>query len=146
MTRLPRYSALLPYPTLFRSFMLSLEVPEDELVKRLTERGKTSGRDDDNLVVIKKRLNEYKEKTLHLIDFYKERGKYISINGVGKIDRKSTRLNSSHTVISYAVFCLKKQNNNTLTEKILSFANNRKTAEEEFQPVGLKAAFTRTIQ
>src|SRR5260221_10761381 len=27
-----------------------------------------------------------------------------------KIDRKSTRLNSSHTVISYAVFCLKKKN------------------------------------
>src|SRR5438132_9187909 len=29
-----------------------------------------------------------------------------------KIDRKSTRLNSSHTVISYAVFCLKKKNKN----------------------------------
>src|SRR5436190_23983038 len=31
-----------------------------------------------------------------------------------KIDRKSTRLNSSHTVISYAVFCLKKKKKNTL--------------------------------
>src|SRR5256885_11035224 len=31
----------------------------------------------------------------------------------GKLDRKSTRLNSSHLVISYAVFCLKKKNNNT---------------------------------
>src|SRR5947207_8353164 len=29
-----------------------------------------------------------------------------------KLDRKSTRLNSSHTVISYAVFCLKKKNTN----------------------------------
>src|ERR1039457_2911801 len=32
---------------------------------------------------------------------------------VGKIDRKSTRLNSSHLVISYAVFCLKKKNAKT---------------------------------
>src|ERR1039457_5132666 len=31
-----------------------------------------------------------------------------------RIDRKSTRLNSSHLVISYAVFCLKKKNNNSV--------------------------------
>src|SRR2546421_3660811 len=35
----------------------------------------------------------------------------IGANGAGKSDRKSTRLNSSHDQISYAVFCLKKKNN-----------------------------------
>src|SRR5256885_8307946 len=35
--------------------------------------------------------------------------------GRGREDRKSTRLNSSHLVISYAVFCLKKKNNNSLS-------------------------------
>src|SRR5256885_8211222 len=33
-------------------------------------------------------------------------------------DRKSTRLNSSHLVISYAVFCLKKKKNNTLVDRL----------------------------
>src|SRR3712207_8610318 len=33
--------------------------------------------------------------------------------GVSELDRKSTRLNSSHANISYAVFCLKKKKNNT---------------------------------
>src|SRR5256885_3824641 len=38
----------------------------------------------------------------------------------GGLDRKSTRLNSSHLVISYAVFCLKKKNSNTTTALELS--------------------------
>src|SRR5438034_5661338 len=37
----------------------------------------------------------------------------IAHGGQALLDRKSTRLNSSHTVISYAVFCLKKKNNKT---------------------------------
>src|SRR5258705_5424233 len=36
------------------------------------------------------------------------------------VDRKSTRLNSSHLGISYAVFCLKKKNNNDVTSSIAS--------------------------
>src|SRR5438132_8096499 len=40
-------------------------------------------------------------------------------------DRKSTRLNSSHTVISYAVFCLKKKNLNTLKDKRISVTFKR---------------------
>src|SRR5260221_10396061 len=39
-------------------------------------------------------------------------------------DRKSTRLNSSHTVISYAVFCLKKKKKEYLTSRTLVFAND----------------------
>src|SRR2546426_9234830 len=43
-------------------------------------------------------------------------------------DRKSTRLNSSHLVISYAVFCLKKKNNNKqkLTRRALHTENRAK--------------------
>lgn len=77
------------------TFMLSLEVPKEELVTRLIERGKSSGRSDDNLTVIKSRLLEYEEKTMPLIDFYKDRGKYISIDGVGEISDITDRLNDA---------------------------------------------------
>jgi adenylate kinase len=65
--------------------LLSLEVPRDESVKRLISRGETSGRSDDNEEVINNRLDEYEQKTLPVLDFYKERGKYVPINGVGSI-------------------------------------------------------------
>jgi adenylate kinase len=77
------------------SFMLSLEVPKEELINRLLERGKTSGRADDTIEVIKHRLEEYELKTAPLIDFYKERGKYITINGVGTIGEITQRLNDA---------------------------------------------------
>src|SRR5436190_15624574 len=44
--------------------------------------------------------------------------KYLLLPNTRYLDRKSTRLNSSHTVISYAVFCLKKKNNNKDTQII----------------------------
>jgi adenylate kinase len=77
------------------TFMLSLEVPKEELITRLIERGKSSGRSDDNLKVIESRLLEYEEKTMPLIDFYKDRGKYISIDGVGEISDITDRLNDA---------------------------------------------------
>src|SRR5438132_8431685 len=43
--------------------------------------------------------------------------------GAGRLDRKSTRLNSSHTVISYAVFCLKKKNNTAHDQQINTNSN-----------------------
>lgn len=72
--------------------LLSLEVPRNESVMRLLERGKTSGRSDDNEAVINNRLDEYENKTLPVLDFYKERGKYVGINGVGNIDEVFTDL------------------------------------------------------
>src|SRR5699024_12135579 len=47
--------------------------------------------------------------SLQLID--KTNSKYINTRGIVFLDRKSTRLNSSHVSISYAVFCLKKKKN-----------------------------------
>src|SRR5256885_12850255 len=45
-------------------------------------------------------------------DFLLEHGAAAKANRLEDLDRKSTRLNSSHLVISYAVFCLKKKKNN----------------------------------
>ena len=66
--------------------MLCLDVPEDELMRRLLERGKISGRSDDNEEVIKSRLIEYNTKTFPVIDFYKVRDQYIPIDGTGSVD------------------------------------------------------------
>lgn len=67
--------------------MLSLEVPEDELITRMLERAKTSGRADDNLEVIKVRMQEYDKKTKPVIDFYKGKGIYYPIKGVGNVEQ-----------------------------------------------------------
>ena len=68
------------------SLMLDLEVPEDELMKRLILRGKESGRADDNEETIKKRLTVYHSQTAPLIGWYKNENKYCHINGVGTMD------------------------------------------------------------
>jgi len=67
------------------SAMLSLEVPHDELVKRLLERAKTSGRQDDTLDVIKYRLEEYENKTKPVADFYRAKDLYYPVEGTGEI-------------------------------------------------------------
>jgi len=67
------------------SAMLSLDVPREQLISRMIERSKTSGRKDDNLEVIKYRLEEYENKTKPVADFYKAKGLYHSINGTGSI-------------------------------------------------------------
>ncbi|OIP01475.1 MAG: adenylate kinase [Bacteroidetes bacterium CG2_30_33_31] len=77
------------------SFMLSLEVPREELISRLVDRGKVSGRSDDNEEVILNRLQEYEDKTLPLKEFYKERGKFIAIDGVGDISDITKRLSNA---------------------------------------------------
>lgn len=67
--------------------MVALEVEEEELTKRLLERGKTSGRSDDQDVsLIKNRVNEYNSKTKPVADFYNAQGKLKSVEGVGSID------------------------------------------------------------
>ncbi len=61
--------------------LISLEVEEEESVSRLMNRGKTSGRMDDNETVIRNRLKEYYDKTLPVLDFYKDRGVLRQVNG-----------------------------------------------------------------
>ena len=68
------------------SVVIGLEVDDDELVKRIVARGKTSGRADDNEETAKKRLDTYYAQTLPLKDFYITQGKYAKIHGMGSID------------------------------------------------------------
>lgn len=68
------------------STVIGLEVDDEELIKRIIARGKTSGRADDNEETAKKRLNTYYSQTLPLKDFYIQEGKYAKIEGVGSID------------------------------------------------------------
>src|SRR5256885_4635370 len=82
MIRRPPRSTLFPYTTLFRSLGLRLRQPRFVLLAQLA------------LVLLQGRL-----EGAHLFR--------AALQG----DRKSTRLNSSHLVISYAVFCLKKKKN-----------------------------------
>ena len=61
--------------------LISLEVDEEVSVSRLLNRGKTSGRADDNEVVIRNRLKEYNDKTLPVLQFYKDKGVYFGLKG-----------------------------------------------------------------
>jgi len=67
--------------------MIALEVPDDELERRLLLRGNHSGRPDDaNPEVIRKRIKEYNDKTAPVAHFYKEQNKFTGINGVGTVE------------------------------------------------------------
>src|SRR5438034_6303208 len=93
MIRRPPRSTLFPYTTLFRS----LNFRHVLVTRPMKCRG---GKDEDRRI---------DEEGKH------ERGRRI--DG----DRKSTRLNSSHTVISYAVFCLKKKKKKKITRKNMKY-------------------------
>ena len=66
--------------------VVGLEVPEDELIKRILLRGKMSGRSDDNEETARKRLDTYHNQTSPLKAYYEQQGKYRAINGLGSID------------------------------------------------------------
>ncbi len=74
--------------------LISMKVPEEVSVQRLLNRGKTSGRSDDNEVVIKNRLKEYNEKTLPVIKFYKEKGVFTEIDGMLDIESVNKNIKS----------------------------------------------------
>lgn len=78
------------------SCMISLEVPEDELMKRMLERAKKENRSDDTEDAIKIRFEEYKSKTIPVANFYREKGIYYEIDGVGTIDEVFDRI--VHTI------------------------------------------------
>jgi len=69
------------------NIVLALEVEEAELVKRLLNRGLTSGRSDDTSeAVVKARITEYHNKTSAVADYYKKFDKVVSVKGVGTVD------------------------------------------------------------
>lgn len=78
--------ALLAEVNMSVSCMLSLEVETPELLKRLLERGKVSGRtDDQNEEIIMNRISVYNSSTLPVKEYYKNQNKQSEIQGVGSI-------------------------------------------------------------
>jgi adenylate kinase len=72
---------------------VALEADDNILVARLLERGKTSGRiDDQDEEKIRNRYQEYNEKTAPLIGYYKEQNKFHAVNGIGTIQEITERL------------------------------------------------------
>src|SRR5438034_4809237 len=97
MRRRPPRSTLFPYTTLFRS---PLGAGDGDFARGP---GREASRVHQNIDEPRPPAQALAPRAVHLAE-----------DG----DRKSTRLNSSHTVISYAVFCLKKKKKHTKTEKI----------------------------
>ena len=74
---------------------IALEADDEILIQRLLERGKTSGRiDDQDEEKIRNRYQEYNEKTAPLMGYYKEQGKFYAVNGIGTIEEITERLST----------------------------------------------------
>ena len=72
---------------------IALEAEDDILVSRLLERGKSSGRSDDqDESKIRNRFDEYNQKTAPLKAYYEKQGKFHSVNGIGEIEEITERL------------------------------------------------------
>src|SRR5688572_32402311 len=96
MIRLPPSSTLFPYTTLFRSSLRTFSRRVEGIAGRILRRAEEH-----------RSLQGRKRRTAR-------RTEYLDGTLCRQQDRKSTRLNSSHSQISYAVFCLKKKNKITL--------------------------------
>ena len=93
---------LLDHKSTSISAMLSLKVDDQELIKRLLNRGKDSGRaDDQDQNIIGNRINEYNNKTAPLKDYYSSKNKLSEIEGVGSIQEISEKLNHVIDSLSY---------------------------------------------
>src|SRR5437867_9725946 len=95
MLRRPPSSTLFPYTTLFRSTL-----------RQLGRFGQRIIRNDDAVVIL-----------VPLPQAFEDLDRLVDRRWIDDQDRKSTRLNSSHRTISYAVFCLKKKNKKRKTQK-----------------------------
>lgn len=69
-----------------------LEVPDELLIERIVERGKTSSRNDDTEDVARQRQEIYRQQTQPLIDYYAARGHLRPVDGVGSMDEVYHRL------------------------------------------------------
>lgn len=74
------------------NLMVTLEVPNEEVIQRLIKRGEQTGRADDNVTTIENRLNVYLCQTAPVMDFYEKQGKYRPVNGMGSIDEIFERI------------------------------------------------------
>lgn len=75
--------------------MIYMDVPEEELVRRILLRGKESGRADDaSEEVIRNRIEVYRAQTAVVADYYASHGKYAAVNGIGTMDEVFDRIST----------------------------------------------------
>lgn len=67
--------------------VIALNVSETELKRRIAERQAISNRPDDDGLKVIKRIEEYFNKTVHVLPYYEKQGKLSAVNGIGEIDR-----------------------------------------------------------
>lgn len=76
--------------------MIAMDVPDEELISRLLNRGLTSGRaDDQSREVIENRIRVYNAQTAIVKDHYDKLGKYISVDGIGTVDEVFNRISEA---------------------------------------------------
>src|SRR3712207_7428944 len=117
MIRRPPRSTLFPYTTLFRSFTNMAEFIGDDIAtdySALMSKVVANGNHRVKFPLNEPAVGKKKSQIDEYLEFYG--------------DRKSTRLNSSHANISYAVFCLKKQTSGTLSPATNTYAIATRTA------------------
>ena len=68
------------------SGVIALDVDQDELCKRIAQRQLETGRVDDQADKLQKRIEEYFNKTVHVLPYYEAQNKLVKVNGIGKID------------------------------------------------------------
>ncbi len=74
--------------------VVALDVTEEELTQRIAKRQEISGRADDAADKLKKRIEEYFGKTIHVLPYYEGQGKLTKVNGIGEIETIFAELSS----------------------------------------------------
>lgn len=74
------------------SVMISLDVPREELVKRLIKRGEETGRSDDKLETINNRIDVYNQQTIPVTYYYDKMHKHASVDGIGSVNKIFDRI------------------------------------------------------
>lgn len=69
-----------------------IKIPDEEIIRRLQGRAQQESRADDNDEIVRFRLNVFKQETAPLFDFYRERGLFYEVNGLGAMEEVFTRL------------------------------------------------------
>lgn len=83
------------------SGVVALDVTESELTQRIAKRQEISGRADDAADKLKKRIEEYFNKTIHVLPYYEAQGKLTKVNGIGEIDAIFAELSAVVDSYSY---------------------------------------------
>jgi adenylate kinase len=72
-----------------------LDIPKEESVKRIMLRAETEHRADDTKEAVEQRLQQYYEQTLPILDFMKQHGQFIEIDGLGTIEETAQKINAA---------------------------------------------------